>query len=333
MSALFSPFVIKNLTLNSRLVLPPMANEASDESGAVNEKHLDFYVRRAGVGMVIIEHAYVQLAGRVKNNQLGIHDDRLIPGLRRLAEAVKTQGAVTGIQLAHGGGKAVRAATGGVVVAPSAGVVPGGKEPAEMLEQAQIAPLVADYVAAAQRALAAGFDFVEIHGAHGYLLSQFLSPLTNHRSDEYGGDLNRRLRLPLEIVRAVRAAMGREALLLYRLGAGDFYTGGLTVDEGCQAAKALVAAGVDVLDVSGGLCGSQPPDWDGKSQGYFVPLAAAVRAQANVPVIGVGGITDPQVADHFLQEGQVDLIAVGRAMLKNPNWAVEARAILGQQVL
>ncbi|MBI5960813.1 MAG: hypothetical protein HY866_18895, partial [Chloroflexi bacterium] len=162
MSALFSPFTIKNFTLNSRLVLPPMANEASDESGAVNEKHIALYVRRAGVGMVIIEHAYVQLAGRVKNNQLGIHDDRLVSGLRRLVEAVKACGAVTGIQLAHGGGKVTRAAAGGKVVAPSAGFVPGSKEPAEALEQAQIAPLVADYVAAAQRAFAAGFDFVEI---------------------------------------------------------------------------------------------------------------------------------------------------------------------------
>lgn len=117
-------------------------------------------------------------------------------------------------------------------------------------------------------------------GAHGYLLNEFLSPLTNHRSDEYGGDFNRRLRLPLEIVRAIRAAIGQHALLLYRLGASDFHPDGLTMDEGCQAAKALATAGVDLLDVSGGLCGSQPPSWDGKSQGYFVPLAAAVRAEA-----------------------------------------------------
>lgn len=183
----FSPFVIKDITLNNRLVLPPMANEASDESGMVNEKHLDFYRRRAGVGMVIVEHAYVQLAGRVKTNQLGIHDDKLIPGLRRLAEVIKTNGAVAGIQLAHGGGKATRAATGGALVAPSAGMVPGGTEPADALQQAQIAPLIADYVAAAQRAFAAGFDFVEIHGAHGYLLNQFLSPLTNHRNDNTEG--------------------------------------------------------------------------------------------------------------------------------------------------
>jgi len=333
MPALFSPFTIKDITLSSRLVLPPMANEASDESGAINEKHLDFYMRRAGVGMVIVEHAYVQLAGRVKTNQLGIHDDRLIPGLRRLAEAIKTSGAVAGIQLAHGGGKATRAATGGVIVAPSAGVMLGGKEPAEALQQAEIAPLVADYVAAAQRAFAAGFDFVEIHGAHGYLLNEFLSPLTNHRSDEYGGDFNRRLRLPLEILRAIRAAMGQNALLLYRLGASDFHPDGLTMDEGCQAAKALATAGVDLLDVSGGLCGSQPPNWDGKSQGYFVPLAAAVRAEAGIPVVVAGGITDPHAADRFIRDGQVDLIAVGRAMRSNPNWGIEAKVALNEQSL
>jgi 2,4-dienoyl-CoA reductase-like NADH-dependent reductase (Old Yellow Enzyme family) len=331
MSALFSPFTIKHTTLNSRLVLPPMANEASDESGAVNDKHLDFYVRRADVGMLIVEHSYVQLAGRVKYNQLGLHDDRLIPGLRRLVEAIKTRGAVVGIQLAHGGGKVVRAATGGIVVAPSAGVVPGGKEPAEALAHDQIALLVADYVAAAQRALAAGFDFVEIHGAHGYLLSQFLSPLTNQRDDEYGGNLAGRLRLPLDIVRAVRAAIGPDTPLLYRLGASDFLPGGLTVEEGCQSAKALAAAGVDLLDVSSGLCGAQPPDWNGKTEGYFVPLASAVRAAAGVPVIAVGGITHAQTADTFIREGQVDLVAVGRAFLKNPNWAVDAKQTLDKQ--
>ncbi len=328
MSALFSPFTVKNLTLNSRLVLPPMANEAADESGAVNDRHLEFYVRRSNVGMVIVEHAYVQLAGRVKYNQLGLHDDRLIPGLRRLAEAVKANGALVGIQLAHGGGKATRASTGGTVIAPSAGIVLGGKEPAEELATAQIAPLIADYVAAAQRAVAAGFNFVEIHGAHGYLLSEFLSPLANHRTDDYGGDLGGRLRLPLEIVRAVRAALGPDVLLLYRLGASDFLAGGLTAEEGGQAGQALAAAGVDLLDISGGLCGSQPPDWDGKSQGYFVPLASTVRAQAGVPVIGVGGITDPHAAEGFLQTGQVDLIAVGRAMRSNPGWAAEAQAAL-----
>lgn len=325
---LFSPFTIKNFTLNSRLVLPPMANEASDESGAVNDKHLDFYVRRASTGMVIVEHAYVQLAGRVKNNQLGIHDDGLIPGLRRLAEAIKAKGAVTGIQLAHGGGKSTQASTGGRVVAASAGVVPGAKELAEALEQSLIPQLVADYVAAAQRALTAGFDFVEIHGAHGYLLNQFLSPLTNHRDDEYGGDLNGRLRLPLEIVRAVRDAIGKDALLLYRLGASDFRPGGLTADEGCQAGKALAEAGIDLLDISGGLCGSQTPGWDGKSQGYFVPLASAVRAAAGIPVIVVGGITDPHAADRFIRDDLVDLVAVGRAIRSNPNWVEEAKTAL-----
>lgn len=331
MPTLFSPFTIKDVTLNNRLVLPPMANEASDEGGAVNDKHLDFYVSRAGVGMVIIEHAYVQLSGRVKTNQLGIHDDRLIPGLCRLADAIKATGAVTGIQLAHGGGKATRTATGGTVVAPSAGVVPGGEEPAEALQPDQIAPLVAAYVAAAQRAFAAGFDFVEIHGAHGYLLSEFLSPLTNHRSDEYGGDFNRRLRLPLEIVRAVRAAIGDRALLLYRLGVSDLSSGGLTADEGCRAAKALATAGVDLLDISGGLCGSQPPDWDGKQQGYFVPLAADVRAAAGIPVVVAGGIIDPHTADRFIREEQVDLVAVGRAMRSNPRWAIEAKTALTEQ--
>jgi len=180
-------------------------------------------------------------------------------------------------------------------------------------------------VAAAHRALAAGFDFVEVHGAHGYLLSQFLSPLTNRRQDAFGGDLMNRQRVLLQVVQAVREVVDDHHLLLYRLGANDYMPGGITAEEGCQTAKLLVAAGVDLLDISGGLCGAQPPDWDNQSQGYFVPMAATIRAETNVPVVVAGGITDSDAANRFIREGQVDLVAIGRAMLTNPEWAAEAR--------
>ncbi len=333
MSGLFSPLTVKQFILKNRIVLPPMANNMSDDSGAVTDAHIEHYVRRAraGVGMVIVEHSYIRRDGRVNKQQLGIYDDALIPGLRRLAEAVKACDTVVGIQITHGGGKATRETAGTQPVAPSDGIVPGASEPARALTLEEIPEIVEAFVAAARRALAAGFDFVEIHGAHGYLLSQFLSPLTNRRTDAYGGDLEGRLRMPLEVTRAVRQVVDEDHLLLYRLGANDLLPGGLTEEEGREAAKALAAAGVDLLDVSGGLGGAAPPDWDGTSQGYFVPMAAAIRAEINIPVVVAGGITDPVFADQVIREGKVDLVAIGRAMLADPDWAAKAREKLASR--
>ena len=166
-------------------------------------------------------------------------------------------------------------------------------------------------------------------GRIGYLLNQFLSPLTNRREDAYGGNLAGRLRFPLEVVRAVRQIAGEDHLVLYRLGANDYRDGGLTAEEGRKGGgKALVEAGVDILDISGGLCGAEPPGWDKTTQGYFVPLAAAIRREIDAPVIVAGGITDPRAADRFVREDGIDLIAIGRAMLTHPDWAAEARAAL-----
>jgi NADPH2 dehydrogenase len=331
MNGLFSPLTIGKVTLRNRIVLPPMANSLSDDSGAVTDRHISHYVRRAraGVGMVIVEHAYIRRDGRVDNRQLGIHDDALIPGLRRLAEAVKACDTVVGIQITHGGGKAYWETAGCQPVAPSDGVIPTSSKsprgPARALAANEIDEIVGSFVSAARRATEAGFDFVEVHGAHGYLLNQFLSPLTNQRTDDYGGSMTGRLKMPLCVVEAVRKMVDDKHLLLYRLGASDFMEGGLTEGEGREAAKALVAAGVDVLDISGGLCGSELPGWDGSSQGYFVPVAAAIRAEVDAPVVVAGGIIEPRFADALIREGKVDLVAIGRAMLSNPDWAEEAR--------
>jgi len=332
MASLFSPLQVKEFTLKSRIVMPPMANNVADENGAVIDAHIEHYVRRApGVGMVIVEHAYVRRDGRYRKRQLGIHDDALIPGLRRLAEAIKACDTVVGIQITHGGGVVTQETAKTQPVAPSEGILPPeGTEPARGLRGDEMMGIVDAFVAAAQRALAAGFDFVEVHGAHGYLLSQFLSPLANRRSDEYGGSLENRLRLPLQVVEAVRQVVDTKHLLLYRLGADDLLPGGLTQQEGRQAARALTAAGVDLLDISGGLGGAETPDWDGTSQGYFVPMGAAIQAQVDVPVVVTGGITDAQFADQVIRSGQVELIGVGRALLSNPDWVIEARTKLGQ---
>jgi NADPH2 dehydrogenase len=332
MPDLFTTLQIKQFTLKNRIVLPPMANSMSGDDGAVTDAHIKHYVRRAaaGVGMVVIEHSYVLRGGRSDARQLGIHHDALVPGLARLAQAVKACGTVVGIQITHGGGRASHESMGAQPLAPSDGLFsPGGSpDPARALTPADLDVVEEAFAKAAQRAIAAGFDFVEVHGAHGYLLSEFLSPLANRRSDAYGGSLENRLRFPLRVVKAVRQVVDSDHLLLYRLGGSDFTPGGLTEEEGRQAARALAAAGVDLLDISGGLCGADTPGWDGTSQGYFVPMAAAIRAATGMPVIVAGGITDARFADQIIRSGQVDLVAIGRAMLKNPDWAKEARAAL-----
>jgi len=175
---------------------------------------------------------------------------------------------------------------------------------------------------AAHRAVRAGFDGVEIHGAHGFLLNQFSSPLTNKRRDEYGGSLANRVRFPLMVVEKVKAALdGR--LLLYRLGADDLDPNGTRVEDSVRFAKQLENAGVDVLNVSGGVCGSRPERLQGV-QGYFIGQAAAIKKAVTVPVIGVGGVTDAAAADGFVREGKVDFVAVGRALLNDAGWAVKA---------
>lgn len=330
MATLFSPLTLRQVVIKNRIVMPPMGINQADARGAVTEAHIEHYTRRAatGIGMIIVEHTYVRPDGKFSEGQLGIYDDGLMPGLARLARAIKAAGSLAGIQITHGGGRCRSAITGCQPLAPSDGLTVGGSEPARALSLAEIESIIQAFAAAARRAREAGFDFVEVHGAHGYLLSEFASPLTNRRRDSYGGSLENRLRLPLEVLAAVRQVVGPDGLVLYRLGADDLLPGGLTQAEGCQAAQVLAGAGVDVIDVSGGLGGSEPPNWDGVSQGYFVPLAAAVRTAANVPVIGVGGIRDPQVADRIVRSGQADLVAIGRALLDNPNWAAEARAQL-----
>jgi 2,4-dienoyl-CoA reductase-like NADH-dependent reductase (Old Yellow Enzyme family) len=201
--------------------------------------------------------------------------------------------------------------------------IPGRDVEPRPLEAAEIEALVDSYRQAARRAKTAGFDAIEIHGAHGFLLSQFASPYTNQRTDQYGGSTENRLRFPLEVISAVRQETGPGFPLLYRFGASDFLQGGLALDEAQKIAPMLVEAGIDVLDISGGLCGSRPKDLK-DMPGYFVPLAQSIKSVVDVPVIAVGGITDAVFANSIIADGKADLVAVGRALLKNPNWAREA---------
>ena len=330
MTGLLTPLTVKGHTLRNRIVMPPMETNLATERGEVTDALIQAYVRhaQAGLGMIIVEFAYVRPDGRARVQQLGVHDDAMIPGLKRLAEAVQACGTVIGLQISHGGGKCPSDIIGRAPISASDVVVPGAAGPSRGATHDEITGIIASFADAARRACEAGFDFIEAHGAHGYLLSQFLSPLTNTRTDEYGGRINARGRFPLEVVRAIRDEIGADMLVLYRLGAHDYMAGGVTLEEGKHMARALVDAGVDLLDISGGLCGASVPGWDGESQGYFVPMGAEIRREVDVPVVVAGGITDPRFADRVVREGKIDLVAIGRALMENPDWPKDAQDML-----
>jgi 2,4-dienoyl-CoA reductase-like NADH-dependent reductase (Old Yellow Enzyme family) len=310
--------------------MPPMANDMATDDGAVTDKHIEHYRARAAadVGLIVVEHSYITPQGKMTGPQLGIHDDALVAGLTGLADAIRAEGAASAIQLTHAGGNTSADVIGEQPVGPSDVPVPNRKDAPRPLTVAEIGELVGLYRDAARRAVAAGFDSIEIHGAHGFLLSEFVSPHTNRRDDDYGGSMENRLRFPIDVINAVREETGPDYVLLYRFGASDFVEDGLALDEAQEAAPRLVAAGIDALDISGGLCGSRPKDL-ADVQGYFVPLAENIKSVVDVPVIAVGGIKEAAFANSVIEEGRADMVAVGRQLLKNPAWAREALAELG----
>jgi len=329
MPNLFDPLIVGCLTLKNRIVMPPMANDLASTTGEVTEALIAHYTRRAaGVGLVIVEHSYIARDGKLSSNQLGIYDDALIKGLANLAESIHAKGTPVCIQINHAGRRANRPICGSQPVAPSAIAASASDEVPRELEKHEIRDLIRLFGEAARRAGKAGFDAVEVHGAHGFLLNEFTSPLSNRRTDEYGGSFENRIRLPLEVVEEVRKVVGSDFPLLYRLGAYDGQEGGITISESQAFARKLVQAGINIIDVSGGLIGSRPEGMS--SQGYFLPLAEKIRQAVEVPVIGVGGIKDPRFADEAIRQGRVDLVAVGRALLADPDWALNATKTLGQ---
>ena len=329
MTKLFDSLIVGKVVLKNRIVMPPMANGLADTEGRATDSLIAHYVRRAsGVGLVIVEHSYFTSEGKASSNQLGIQDDVAISGLSRLVEAVHAEGTPICIQINHVGRKGNPEITGTRPVAPSAIATEGSDVAPRVLEKNEIERLVRLFGEAAGRARRAGFDGVEVHGAHGYLLNQFVSPLTNSRIDEYGGSFHGRIRFPIEVITEVRRVVGPNFLILYRLGASDGEGRGVTIQEMQRFAQRLVEASVNIVDVSGGLIGDAPADMTG--QGYFLPLAEKIKKAVDVPVVGVGGITDPTFADQAIREGRVDLVSVGRALLSDPDWALSAsRSLIG----
>lgn len=326
---LLTPLRVNDLVLENRIIMPPMARGLCTPDGKPTNALIQHYAHRAkGLGLLIVEHSYVTHEGKLSEGQLGVYNDSLIPHLKRITDAVHSKGTPVALQINHAGGKANEQLIGKQPVAPSPSDYFTEGETPRALTLEEVETIIKEFVDAARRAVDAGFDAVEVHGAHEFLLSQFVSPLTNTRKDTYGGSLENRMRFPLQVVESVNDYIG-DVPLLYRLGATDRRPDGFTIDEARIFAKKLEEAGVNIIDVSGGLCGSRPSDLAG-TQGFFVPLAEKIKKAVQVPVIGVGGIKDPKVADRFIRRNQVDLIAVGRALLRDPDWARNAIDVLSQ---
>jgi 2,4-dienoyl-CoA reductase-like NADH-dependent reductase (Old Yellow Enzyme family) len=338
---LFSPLQLRSLEFRNRIGVSPMC-EYSSEDGFANDWHLVHLGCRAqgGAAVVILEASAVVPEGRITPSDLGIWKDEHIPNLERIARFIHSQGARAAMQLAHAGRKAsmsppfdkerlLTPSEGGwLPVAPSAvAFAPGYAVPAA-LDKAGIAAVLEAFRQAARRALRAGFDFVEIHGAHGYLIHQFLSPLANQRVDEYGGSLDNRSRLALEVVDAVRAEWPNHLPLFMRISATDWAEGGWNIDESVELARHLREHGVDLVDTSSG--GMVPYAKIPAAPGFQVPFAARIRREAGVATAAVGMITEPAQADAIIASGEADLVFLARQMLRDPYWPVHAAAALGE---
>lgn len=329
MDTLLTPLSVRSLTLRNRIVMPPMWSGQATPDGLITSAIVDYHRRRAaaGCGLVIVEHSFVHPRGRHSATQIGVHVDATIEGLGRLATAIRSEGAAACLQLAHAGSRSASRVTGSRPIGPSAvrhPYEPEGDVPEPMTGHA-FAEVIRAFGDAAERARAAGFQAVEVHAAHGFLLGQFLSPLTNRRADDYGGPVENRCRLALAVLAEVLARVGADCAVFVRLGAHDESPGGLEIDEACQAARLLASEGAALVDVSGGLQGSRGV---GKGAAYFVPYAQAIKAAVSVPVMVAGGINEPRLADRVVREGWADLVGVGRAMLNDPDWAAKAIAQL-----
>jgi 2,4-dienoyl-CoA reductase-like NADH-dependent reductase (Old Yellow Enzyme family) len=344
---LFEPIKLRGVTAPNRLALSPMC-QYSAVDGMFGDWHFANLARFAvgGFGIVIVEAATVAPQGRVTYGDVGIWKDQHIESLRRLATFVKEQGGVPAIQLAHAGRKASThrpwegnlpltsdgAEKSWEVVGPSAVAVAEGWQIPTALDYSAMERLRDDWVSAAHRAHAAGFEMIEVHAAHGYLLNSFLSPLSNLRNDEFGGDIAGRMRYPLEVIAAVRAAWPDEKPLSVRISAVDGLVGGWTIEDSVVFARELKRIGVDLVDCSsGGIGGSATAVRLPRSFGFQVPFAEQVRKEAEIGTIAVGLIIDPHMANDIIAGGKADIVAIGREALVEPNWPhLAARDLSGQ---
>jgi 2,4-dienoyl-CoA reductase-like NADH-dependent reductase (Old Yellow Enzyme family) len=340
---LFQPLTVKSVTLRNRIGVSPMCQYSSDD-GVANDWHFVHLGSRAvgGAGLVIAEATAVSPAGRITPGCAGIWADKHVEPLARLNHFLKQHGAVPGIQIAHAGRKASASrpwegdvhladdAGGWPTLAPSAVAFGGGltKVPRAMAE-ADIVRVQNDFVAATKRSLAAGVEWMELHFAHGYLTHEFLSPLSNQRTDRYGGSFDNRIRFALETTRAVRAVWPDKLPLTVRLSCTDWVEGGWDVEQSIELARRLKTEGVDLIDCSSG--GLVPNAKIPVAPGYQVPFAERIRREAGIATAAVGFITQPKEADDIVRQGQADLVLLAREFLRDAYWPAHAAKVLGHK--
>lgn len=326
MSVLFSAFSVKGVTFKNRIVMSPMCQySVEDASGKPGPWHFTHYVSRAvgGAGLIMLEMTDVHPDGRITVRDLGLWDDRQIDPFARLVDQIHQAGAKAGIQLAHAGRKAQSPEL--ALVAPSALPYSERYRVPRALATDEVAGLVDAFAASARRAVAAGFDVIELHGAHGYLVHQFMSPASNHRQDKYGEPT----RFPVEVLTAMKAAMPADMPLFMRISATEHDSRGYSFEQLLEMARAFRQAGADLFDVSSG--GNLLVTYE-EYPGYHVRYAARIREELGVPVSVVGKLESPMLAESVLQQGQADLIAIGRGMLRDPYWALSAARELRERV-
>ena len=325
---LFSPFRIGNLELKNRIVMPPMATNFAGEDGSVNDRHIAYYVKRiqGGVGYITFEHTGVLQQGRAFPNMALIDSDQNIPSFRKLVEAIHQENGKILIQINHAGRQTSASITGSPIVAPSAIPCPVRKEMPQALSHKEIQKIVEAFGEAARRVKESEADGVEIHMAHGYLINQFLSPFSNKREDEYGGDADRRMRMAIEVLRTVRNQVGPDFTVLCRISADEYVEGGLKLGDTKEIAKALERNGADALHISACVAASgylnHPPYY--AEEGIFVHLAQGIKSVVSIPIIAVGRIRTPELANQILEEKKADLISMGRALIADPDLPLKA---------
>jgi 2,4-dienoyl-CoA reductase-like NADH-dependent reductase (Old Yellow Enzyme family)/thioredoxin reductase len=327
---LFQPFGFHSLVLRNRIICGPMEKNLCTEEGLVTERYADYVEERARgqAGLILLESAYVDRGGKARRYQMGLHDDKVIGPLRRLVDRAHRHGSAVGVQLHHGGRTCQERINGFQPIAPSpvaCSVLAGGDMPREMTI-GDIEEVIEGFRLAAMRSMEAGVDVLEIHGAHGYLVGQFLSPYTNRRTDEYGGDFSHRCRFPVEVIRAVRDAVGAGVPLFYRISADEFVDGGLTLEDTLPFAKVLEREGVDLIDVSAGIYESgfmivQPMEFP---LGGYVYMARAFKETVEVPVSIAGRICDAMQAETIVEQGHADLVTMTRAFHADPEFPRKA---------
>jgi 2,4-dienoyl-CoA reductase-like NADH-dependent reductase (Old Yellow Enzyme family) len=346
---LMTPIRIRELELRNRTVISPMCQYSAAEDGMMTDWHLAHLGQFAmgGAGLVFTEATAVEARGRITHGDPGLWDDEQIAPFRRVFDFIKAQGGATGVQLAHAGRKASmqrpwfgngplndadieRGDLPWETIGASAIPVDEGWIVPREIPASEIPALVDNFAAAAKRALAAGADVIEIHGAHGYLIASFLSPVSNRRADQYGGDIQGRMRLALEVTEAVRGVWPAGKPLFFRISAVDGSDDGWSLDDSVVLARSLKGLGVDVVDCSsGGIAGAATAAGAKRQPGFQVPFADRIRRDADMMTQAVGLITHPLQAEAILQEGRADLIAIGREALDDPHWPLHAAAMLG----